>query len=362
MQHLISLEIIKYQNIQPLIKLYYENGMPVTDQSVITFSIVFSKFFNKCSNFNDRLKCFNWLIQGKITSLDARVWQELLLRLLASDNLKSSKIDAVTSANDNLYDMLFNSVEKCTLFSEFELELTKSTTVQGNYLEPGHIELNSELNKAVNEHLKHEFLDQTNKLKNKEITLLEYIKFNCVVLAYVDLILKYDLPKRDQMNEEQIYCSLKEALKLIYESVIDVLTRNTQNSEQQIALLKCVHTMLVTDYDHLLNATIRSSIGEDFFYCINNILNKEESTDDIEEIYEGEDINPYALRHQCVILLAAFCRLRGDYRTEILDLILDPKLYNLNISWEIDCIINCIELLNDDKVQDRPLGNLLKVF
>lgn len=348
---------MKYQNIQPLIKLYFEKSMPVTDHSVTTLSRVFNKFFNKCSHFKDRIKCFTWLINGKITSVDQKNIQELLLRLLATENVKFTQIGDENCTSDNLYDVLFNSLDKCTLFSEFELKVTKSIGIQETCLELEHAELNTELNKEVNEYLKVQLLEQTNKFKIQEITLLEYIKFNCIILAYVDIILKYDLTKRDQIKQEQIYCSLKEALQLVYESLIDVLRRNTQSSDQKIALLRCVHTMLVTDYDALINFTIRSSISEEFFYCINNILNKEESTDDTETLYEGDEINPYALKHQCIGLLAAYCRLRGNYRAEILDLILDPKLYNFNISWEIDCAVNCIELLNNKKVQDPPIGN-----
>lgn len=355
MQQLLTAYTLRYHNVQPLSKLYFEKGMPVTDDSLKTLNHVLHVFFSKFSHFDERCQLFNWLTQGQITSLNVENVREFLLRLLANENVNYSP-NCDSSESDFLHDILFKSVDDCILFSEFEIEPSKPAKTEEQLVQT--IEVNGDINKDIMQYFVENITNYTDKLKKNEAELQEYIKLINITLAYLDILLKYNFISLQQIRQEHIFRLVKVALRLMYLSLTRCLESNIAVKDK-IKLLRYVQDTMTIEYDPILNSEVRGCISEEFFHCVNSILNAKLSTDD-EGMYEGDDceIDPNILRHHCIILLAAYCTKRESYRDEILELILDPKIYNFSNSWDIDCAIECIERMYSSKVEDPPLGNL----
>lgn len=342
---------LKFENVQPLIKLYNEKGMPVTDSSLVTLNCLLHKFFNKCSSSDERLRYFSWLIEGQIASLEVTSVREFFLRLIATENVDLMHSCSERLETDNIHDVLFNSFEKSMLFSEFELDIRAPTVVHAR--NDSHVEMFSELNTEIRRYLRKNLIDCLGKIRRKE-ELRECMNFVNVVLAYLDILLRYKFVKCAEIMVDGLHCLMKSCLTLMYMSLTNMLENN--QIPNRVQLLQGIQAILIADYDSLLAKDIRRCMDDEFLQCLNNIMNKDSEVDDDEIIFEGDEEDPNALRHNCIYLLAAYCMKREEHRDEILDLVLDPKIYNFSISWDLDCAIKCIKLLEGSQVDDPPLG------
>lgn len=342
---------LKYEDVQPLIKLYSEKGMPVTDSSLVTLNCLLHKFFNKCSSVDERQKYFSWLIEGQIMSLEVYSVREFFLRLLTTENVDLTRSGNERPETDNVRHVLFNSIEKSLLFSEFELVIRSTPVV--NATNEGHVEMFTEVNREIRRYLRGKLSDCVEKLKQQE-ELVECINFLNVILSYLDILLKYKFLDHDEIRVDEMHCLLKSGLIVMYMSLTNIL-ENVQ-VPQCVQLLKGVQAILIADYDSLLALEVRQSMNEDFFQCLNKIMNKNDEIDEEEIIFEGDEEDPNPLVHNCILLLAAYCMKYVSHRNETLEFVLDPKMYNFFISWDFDCAINCIKLLERPQVDDPPLG------
>ncbi|KAG6455766.1 serine-protein kinase ATM [Manduca sexta] len=349
MQCLLLLDAVTYQTAETLIKLYVEKSMPVSDSSVKTLSMLMYKFFNKCSNLEFRINCFVWFSQD-IKAINPESTVELILRVLANENI--SNVPECQQTNDiNLtYKTLFNSIEKCILFSEFEYEIPKVVPVTAKKEE--HIEINADIENKTRDIIFSQLTDYIKKLENNNDDLLGYIKFVNIVLLYLNTVITHSCKSPKEIKKIKLYNLLDTALKKMYASLKKVLESNVQ-IPIKIKILESTKGILETDFHRFLNAEVRACIDSQFFHCLNNIIHTEPENDD-ELIEDEEEMSVRGLKHHCIYVLAAFCRTRGDYCTEILELILDPKLYNL--PSDVRCALTCIQLLSDATVEQPPIG------
>lgn len=342
---------LKYEDVQPLIKLYSEKGMPVTDSSLVTLNCLLHKFFNKCSSVDERQKYFSWLIEGQIGSLEVSSVRECFLRLISNENIGFMRSCNERPETDNVRHVLFNSIEKSILFSECELVIGSPSVV--NAENERHLGLFTEVNREVKRYLIANLSNCLAKLERKE-EVVECINFLNVGLAYLDVLLRYKFVERDDVRFDEMHCLLKSGLTVMYMSLTNIL-KNVQ-VPIRVQLLQGVQAILTADYDSLLALEVRHCVNEEFFQCLNSIMNENEEVDDEGVIFEGEEEDPYPLRHNCIYLLAAYCMKCSSHRNEILELILDPEIYNFSNSWDFDCAANCIKLLERSQVDDPPLG------
>ncbi|XP_031763657.2 serine-protein kinase ATM isoform X2 [Galleria mellonella] len=363
MQLLLESTKLTYQNVQPLIKLYIEKGMPVNNHSVCTLNKIIQKFFNKCSQLDTRYKCLSWLMEGSITSINVICLQELLWRLVANENIFLRQTLLAPSDCDNLYDTLFGSTERCILFSEFQLHL-KSEPVSDNKDIDENIEANIEMHNEICKYLEHKMSENTSKINENDIELLEYVKLVRLVLAYLDVTLKNDVVNHNEIIEIQVYGLLKESLKLMYVTLVNMLKDDNVLNLHKNIVTKYVQELVVFEYDSLLCAEVRQWMGEELFHCIMEILNRESATDDdIEECEKDEQETSFAgLKRNCILLIAAYCRKQENYRNELLDTVLEPNLYNFTCHLDVQCAFQCIELLTDAKVEEAPIDSVFNLM
>lgn len=345
----------KYEDIQPLIKLYSEKGMPVTDSSLVTINCLLHKFFSKCSSADERLKYLSWLMEGQFMSLKVSNLAEFFLRLITTENVVSEHISNKCSEFDNIRHVLFNSIEKSILFSEFELVIRSPSDVDTR--NENHVEIITEINGQIKRQLTANLSNCVEKLRQKE-EMFECINFLNVCLAYLDILLKYKFVDHNDIRFDEMHCLLKSGLTVTYMSLMDIL-KNVQvsNSAKATAIqaIQGVQAILIADYDSLLALLVRTCMNDEFFECIISVMDQKEEPDD-EVMFESDEEDPNPLRHNCILLLAAYCMKCVSHRNEILDFLLDPKMYNFSISWDFDCAVNCIKLLEESRVEDPPLG------
>lgn len=342
---------LKYEDVQPLIKLYSEKGMPVSDSSLVTLNCLLHKFFNKCSSVDERQKYFSWLIEGQIMSLEVSNVREFFLRLLTTENVNLTCSGNERPETDNVRHVLFNSIEKSILFSEFELVIRSTPVV--NATNESHVEMFTEVNREIRRYLRGKLSYCIEKLKHQE-ELLECINFLNITLSYLDVLLRYKFLDHDDIRVDEIHCLLKSGIIVMYMSLTNIL-ENVQ-VPHRVQLLKGVQAILIADYDSLLALEVRQCMNEDFFQCLNKIMNKNDEVDEEEILFEGDEEDPNPLVHNCTLLLAAYCMKCVSHRNETLEFVLDPKMYNFFIPWDFDCAINCIKLMERPHVDDPPLG------
>ncbi|KAI5641469.1 telomere-length maintenance and DNA damage repair domain-containing protein [Phthorimaea operculella] len=352
-QLLLTLDILKYQHVQQLVKLYQERSMPVTDSSIDTLNNLFHKFFSKFNNHDSRMQCFTWLVNGQITSINVNSIKKFLLRLLANENVEIMPTEI--KSDEDFHDIIFCNLEKSTLFSEFELDISepKSPITQKSE----QYELNAGLSKEIKEYFNEKFTEQLRLLNNKEVPILDFIQFVNAILCYLDIMLKNNLSDHAEIEKDPIFRLLKIGIQDMYWAVTMNLKNNT-DIRVQIKLLQCLKNLLMDDYDKILSGEVRRAQTE-FFERLNVIVNKKITSEDCVEYHEDHSVlDPHALRHICIIVLAAYCRKPTAGRTEILDFILDPKIYNFSASWDINCALECIEVLNGPEVEEPPLESV----
>ncbi|RVE48633.1 hypothetical protein evm_006704 [Chilo suppressalis] len=358
MQKLLKTKMLKYQSVQPLIKLYFEKGMPVNDSTVETLNCIVQNFFNKCSSFEQRKSILYWFIEGD-TACVGKASKELLSRLAANDNVNYKQTSHMPNG-DNLFDILFCSIEKSILFSEFELDWSTAIYAHGHV--PEKSEVNIEMNNILQMTLENKLCQFAEQHKNNNLDLLRYSQSIKIVIIYLDVMIKSQLLSVREVKELQLYNLLKSSLNLMFVSLVNTL-KNNSSTPMKITLLQFVKELLLYEYSPLLSLEIRQSITDEFFHCANNILNFEQEIDE-DVIFDGDEseINATTLKYNCIYTLAAYCRIRGNYREEILELILDSKLYNFTLVWDVKCALRCIEILNVPGAADEPPLDAIFVF
>ncbi|CAH0748972.1 unnamed protein product [Diatraea saccharalis] len=355
MQALLKSKMLKYQSVQPLIKLYIEKGMPVNNSTVETLNRIIYNFFNKCSSLEKR-KCFlYWFVDGDIVAA-GEASKELLLRITANDNINFVEEVNEPDGND-LFDILFCSIEKSILFSEFELDLVTTTDVSNKSV-PEISEVNIEMNNVLQTTLQNILCQLTEKHKNDKLELLQYSQSIKIILTYLDVMIKFQLLSKNEVIQMQLYNVLKSSLNLMFVSFVKIL-KNDTSIPLKIQLLQYLKELLLDKYVPLLSYETRQLIKDDFFHCANNILYFEKELDG-DVIYDGDDneMNFTTLKYNCIYTLAAYCRVRGNYREEILELILDPKLYNFTSVWDVKCALQCLEILIQCGVEEPPIESI----
>lgn len=326
--------------------------MPITCDSVRTLSKLFQKFFSKYSYDEIRSKCFSWLAQKDITTVNVTYTKELLLRLLSNENIDISK-SADTSSQNDLYDTLFKSHEKCILFSEFELEIKSDENVDQSVKNV--YEVVNEIDIQMRDHFKDSMITYATSVQAKEVSLIEYMKYINVIVIYMDLALQCNSHTKESLEDSEQFRLLQKSLAHIYTAV-----ENTLNSDEQIpAKVKVLETLkdiLQAELGPAMSSAVRSCIHKRFFQSINKILMIEVEADEEDVVYAGNDkeMNLTTLKHSCTVVIAAYCRKDADYREDLLKHILDPKLYDFSI--DAPCLFQCIELLNDPNVHEPPSG------
>lgn len=353
MQHLLTTDVIKNENAQALFKFYIEKGMPVTNESVVTLNMLLNKFFSKYSYDEVRNKCFTWLVNGDFLGVDVTCIKELLLRLISNQNINlQPKQD---SGQNNLYDTLFNSNEKCILFTEFQLEILNPLTKENKLKQT--FEVNAEMDRAIHDHFKENIIICLDQFEKKNKTLTEFLKLINVAVNYLDMTLKCNIYTIVEIQTIEIFRLLKKALSEMYISLESFLKTDNQIATK-VELLAELKSIFLTDLEPLIATEIRLSVHKEFFMCVNKILITEIKADDDDLVYAGDEkeMNSTTLKHNCVLVLAAYCRKKVNFRDELLSFILDPKIYDF--ATDSQCVFQCLELLNDSKLEDPPSGTI----
>lgn len=354
MQNLLTLDIIGYPNTQALFKFYIDKGMPVTDQSVMTLNTLLFKYFSKYSYEDVRNQCFMWLVNGDFISVDVKCTKELLLRLISYENI--NLIPKQDSGRNDLYDTLFNSNERCILFSEFQLEIMNQSADESKLKDV--YEANSEIDRVIHDYFKEMMVSCIVKFERKNMKLVEFVKFVNVTVNYLDIILKCNALSDDDNKMMEIFCLIKKALSEMYISLECILKSDNQIATK-VELLTLLKTILLADLGPVMGAKVRTSVHKEFFICMNKIIISETKADDEDVVYAGDEkeINCTTLKHNCVLVLAAYCRRKVNFTNELLNFILDPKIYDF--ATDAQCVFQCLELLTDSDLEDPPSGTFL---
>lgn len=352
-----------------LIRLYLESVMPVTNNSVQTLSDIFHKFYSKCTMDDFRMKCLSWLTSNDTGSLYVTEVSDLLFRIIANENIIFNSKSAPESEFEKLRDILYNSPEKCILFSEFEMHNSVKALEKETAHE--HVGTVSDVEGRVQEYFRRNLACSVAELilnfkdsesKNQQISdLLKCIKLINVVLSYLEKLIKYRIKTQAEIRNMEMCDILASITPRMFTELTRFLESNTE-IPLKIQALQLVKALLVTDFHPFLSLIIREGIDSDFFHAINNILNTEVQSEDFDVIIEGDedDTSIETLKHNCFLVLAAYCRKSTEYRDEILKLILDDGTYSF--TSDTQCVFQCIELLIDSNVDDPPLGNNNYVF
>ncbi|XP_022833925.1 serine-protein kinase ATM [Spodoptera litura] len=353
MQHLLHSNVLEYADALHLIKLYLSNDMPITNNSVQTLCDTFHKFYSKCSMDDFRVKCLSWLTVNETPTSFVPEISELLFRLIASENISFHIIEAAESESDNIRKILYYNTEKCILFSEFEVQ--NSIKALEPVIAYEHIGTVCEIEVQVHDYLRRVLVANNARQLQTETDLIECLKLIRICLLYLERLLKYNLKSQNDIECNELCNLLTTTLTRMSVSLNSLLGSNSQISSK-LKPIELLRELLVIDFNFVLSRMLRASIDADLFHTINNILNIEVKFDECDIIIDGDqdDINMNTLKHNCFLLLAAYCTEESEYQEELLKLILDENIYNFK--YDIPCIFQCIELLTDSKVKRPPLG------
>ncbi|CAH0603140.1 unnamed protein product [Chrysodeixis includens] len=351
MQGVLNCNVLEYPT--HLMKQYLEKEMPVTTHSVTTLTHIFQKFYSKCSFSDFRVQCLDWLKAGNSSSFCVHGVPELLLRIISNENVTVNLSRNKKSKSDHLHDILFSSLEKCILFSEFETDSPISPPVTENAHE--RVDTDTDLEQQIQQYLiiklKDNILDRFQTHNELSIT----INLMNAVVTYLNFLIKLNIKSHDEIESLETYTLLVNGLTRMYSSLNKLLESNIQ-IQYKVDLLELIKGLLVAELDPMLTSLLRTTIDADTFHSINSILNTEVQSDDDDIINVGDEdeMNIETLKKHSLLLLAAYCRRNAEYREDVLKLILDE--YEYNFSSDTECAFQCIEMLIDSGVQDPPLG------
>ncbi|CAG5022045.1 unnamed protein product [Parnassius apollo] len=349
MQTILSLNILLYKNVKPLLILYFEKGMPVFDSSVQTLNMVFQKFFTKCCHNIERIKCFTWLVNGRITNIDVFRVKDLFLTLLSNENVGHYH-QSENSEHNDFYNILYKSIDKSILYSDFALDVAKVKPKDKSILET--FEINDEVNENLSKYLQGKLSEYSLGLQKKDAEILECVRILNVCIVYFDILLKYRIVNQEEIKSTKLFSTFEFVLKTVYTMSVKTLKNNILIRDKNI-LLQNLQSMFAGEYDSLLNTELRLNVNEDFFHCLNGIINSDIPTDDDDD--SDMDMSFNALKHNCVYFLAVYSKKQSNFRDELLELILNPKLYNFCCQWDIESAFKCIKLLIQSDVEDPPI-------
>ncbi|KAL4708134.1 hypothetical protein ACJJTC_009913 [Scirpophaga incertulas] len=355
LQTLLKTKTLTYRNVHPLVKLYLEGGMPVNESSVETINIVISMFFNKCSPLEIRTLLINWFFKEESITLSVHILEELFMRLLANDNINVPR-PTETFNQTILFSTLFDTIDKCILFGEFELQnIDETIKINVTCEENGEkCEVNADANYVLQNFLENILL-QSKHFKSGD--LLHYIKSLRIVISYLEVVLNLQFMSSDEIINNNLYISFKRSLDFMWKSLVEVLKSNA-STPTKVELLKLLKNILTHMLNPLLSLEIRQSIIESFFHYANNIITVEQDIDEEICVDDDDDLNNTSLKYNIIYILAAYCRCRSNYREEILELILDPRLYNFTSNSDVMCAYNCMDILTDVAVIEPPLDQI----
>lgn len=333
--------------------------MPVTNISVQTLSDIFHKFYSKCTSDDFRIKCLSWLTSNDTEPLYETEVSELIFRIISNENIAFNSTNTPDTEFDKLRDILHNSIEKCILFSEFEIQNPIKSIEQVAVYE--HVGTVSDLEGRVQEYFKNTLSTNNSKQLQKNADLIDSFKLITVVLSYLDKLVKYHVKSQEEIENMEICILMATMLTRMWTALTRLLESNTE-IPVKIRALQLVKALLVIEFHPFLSRLLRTSMDADLFHAINNILNTEVQSDDFDVIIEGDedDTSVDTLKHNCFLVLAAYGRKPAEYREEILKLILDDGVYSF--TSDTQCAFQIIELLIDTNVEDPPLGNEQTIF
>lgn len=364
-QLLLMNKILKYHNVQPLMKLFLEKSMPVSNSSVRTLNVLLHLFFNKCSHLKQRTTFFDWFIRGDTAAVDNTTAEQLFQRLITNENI-NNEVSEKTQDRDTLFELLFNETDKAILFSEFEFKLPCGTLAVNveNRAKHENPEINPDTNTVIQDNLENKLYEETEQFKSNAINQAQYLQGISIVTAYLNVMLRSNFLTNDQITELRLYTLLESSLRILLSSITDVLKNNKSGIPEKIKVLQHIKQLFLLEYDPIICDMIRKTVNEDFFHCINNLLNPENVSEEEDIVYEGDEseMNATTLKYNCIYVLAAYCRARANYRDELLELILDPKLYNFTSKWDVKCAFKAIEILNYSDMVEPPLGKKLTIY
>ncbi|CAB3231054.1 unnamed protein product [Arctia plantaginis] len=359
LQKLLETDTVKYPQVQQLVKLYLESDIPLTTHTVKSLSTVFQHWYSKVGSEDCRAKCLLWLTACDISSVCIKNVAEIIFRLLANENVNIIACGNVDSEYKNLREILFDSNEKCILFTEFEID--NSITLKKTEKRNGRIETVEVIENQIKEYFKTVLMEAILKLRQKEANLLNTIKLINLVISYLDILLVHNINSQDEVKSMEVFGLLKTILSCMYSALNTMLQSNT-HIPVKLNALQLVKELLITEFHYLLTSVLRSSIDGDLFHTINNVLNTEvETSDGNVSVDEDEDeMNFNSLKHNCFFVLAAYCRKEAEYRDELVKLILDDGMYNFDT--DLQCIFQTIDILTEANVKVPPLGLVLTLL
>ncbi|XP_068621125.1 serine-protein kinase ATM [Battus philenor] len=345
-QTILSLKILDYYCVKPLLVLYFEKGMPVNNSSLKTLNILFEHFYSKCCYNFGRIKCLTWFINSGVTNADVDNVNTLFLKLLTNENISTYKYSEHLE-NFDLYTIIYKNIEKSILYSTFELEIAEHKTIYNKCTLHG-LEIIDQVNNSLLQFLEDRLDEYYANFQKEEFVLLECIKMLRIVLVYLNIILKYYSQNNSSM---QLLVKFKRIFKITCTAAIHRLKSDAQVYEK-LRVIEVFQLIYLEDYVAQLNKEVRLCIDDNFFHCLNNILC---SNVPIDEEDCDIEMSMNSLKHNCIFLLAAYCKKHSNYRQELLELILNSELYNMSSQQDIESALKCIRLLNQSDIENAPL-------
>lgn len=356
MQSLLLTEV-KFQFVQPLMKLYTDKAMPVTDYSITTLSCILNLFYSKYNHQSAKQQCLAWLLQNDITCNNMLIVQDLLLRLVANENVDMTVTFRQEQENQalSLHEILLDT-EKSLLYSKFEYDAPTLAPVPIKRYEK--IEQHYDSERLVRETLTLKLEEHSQKFSKNQIKPIEFAKYVQITYMYCDILLKYTDTAFSQLKMEPIFCALRSSIRMLFAALIQML-KNCKESAEEVRLLNSLGYLLRANSERPLISELCRQMNEDFFHSIHKVINSIGKHYSDEEIDTDDlDTDSMNMRFCCIHLLASYCKVDAEYRHDILDLILDPKLYNFLIWEDIECAFQCIRTLIDASVETPPMGML----
>ncbi|XP_041988824.1 serine-protein kinase ATM [Aricia agestis] len=349
-QSILKLNVLKYPVVQPLLQMYFEKGMPISNNSFKTLNVLLNKFHNKCSYLDIRMKLLSWITTGKIVDVDNLAIEDILIRLICIENFALKQTEIKKDNRESFYNLLTTS--KCDIF-DYNLEVAPKKDTTSND-QDSYEEMRSEINFLIMQYLEELMSSSLEEFKEKRMPFKEFSKVTSIVLDYLKIILKYKLKKAEGVRTSHLYTLLQKSLKLLYTNLAVTLQSDVLIKEKIIAL-KCIQSILSQEYVEILSTEVRKHIGDDCFHAISKAMKVEISEDDEEMVYEADlEVNKQGLKQSCIYVLASYCRKRCTYAEELQKCILDKDLYDFTSHWDVECALKCINILIEPQVESRP--------
>ncbi|VVC96704.1 unnamed protein product, partial [Leptidea sinapis] len=352
---LLKLNILNYSNVQPLLNYYLKEGMAVNNYTLDTLIHVYDKYYSRICYVDKRLKLVTWMTQVRGSDVDNTLMRDFFMKLISNENFDLNEKD-LQDNKDSLYDLLFNSIEKNILFTNFQYDLQEDKKIK-KQTENSVFEINKDVNKMIINYL-HERLTEISVLESK----VEIAKHISLILLFYNSLLAYKIVTVDDFVSTDFYFCVTNALKNLFTNLTRTLRSDIQIPDK-IALLKEIQVIFSLKLCSFINKIVRSCVEEDCFHSINEILKKTIVDDEDQEMYDEDiELGLPGLRHQCVYFLASYCSYGHNYTDEIVKCILDADIYNFNHSYDVECIFRCINMVIQFDEQNQYLDLVFELL